>query len=173
MNILEKLKETALSVVPVMVIVLLLGLFVGKGVGGPYWMGQFFLGGILLILGLTIFLLGVDLGIQPMGERCGAALTKKRSLTLLLVAAFIIGFIVPFAMGIWLSFCEFTTVTDAQFVGFSNYIWNTQYNLTLARKIKEKYPDCVILFGGHNVPDNFSFLEKYPYIDGYLDRIIL
>lgn len=36
--------------------------------------------------------------------------------------AFIIGFIVPFAMGIWLSFCEFTTVTDAKFVGFSNYM---------------------------------------------------
>ena len=35
--------------------------------------------------------------------------------------AFIIGFIVPFAMGIWLSFCEFTTVTDAKFVGFLNY----------------------------------------------------
>lgn len=36
--------------------------------------------------------------------------------------AFIIGFIVPFAMGIWLSFCEFTTVTDAKFVGFDNYV---------------------------------------------------
>ena len=36
--------------------------------------------------------------------------------------AFIIGFIVPFIMGIWLSFCKFTTVTDAKFVGFSNYI---------------------------------------------------
>ncbi len=38
------------------------------------------------------------------------------------LGAFIIGFIVPFAMGIWLSFCEFTTVTDAKFVGFSNYV---------------------------------------------------
>ena len=36
--------------------------------------------------------------------------------------AFIIGFIVPFGMGIWLSFCEFTTVTDAKYVGFSNYV---------------------------------------------------
>ena len=36
--------------------------------------------------------------------------------------AFILGFIIPFGMGIWLSFCEFTTVTDAKFVGFSNYI---------------------------------------------------
>ena len=36
--------------------------------------------------------------------------------------AFILGFIVPFIMGIWLSFCSFTTVTDAKFVGISNYI---------------------------------------------------
>ena len=38
------------------------------------------------------------------------------------LAAFTIGFIVPFIMGIWLSFCEFTTVTDATFVGLSNYV---------------------------------------------------
>lgn len=38
------------------------------------------------------------------------------------LAAFIIGFIIPFGMGIWLSFCEFTTVTDAKFVGLSNYV---------------------------------------------------
>ena len=36
--------------------------------------------------------------------------------------AFILGFIIPFIMGIWLSFCKFTTVTDAKFVGLSNYI---------------------------------------------------
>ena len=38
------------------------------------------------------------------------------------LAAFIIGFIVPFIMGVGLSFCDFTTVKDAKFVGFSNYI---------------------------------------------------
>ncbi|MCI8339498.1 MAG: sugar ABC transporter permease [Lachnospiraceae bacterium] len=38
------------------------------------------------------------------------------------LAAFIIGFIVPFILGIYLSFCKFTTVTDAEFVGFSNYV---------------------------------------------------
>lgn len=97
MNILEKLKETALSVVPVMVIVLILGLLVGQGVGEAYWLGRFLVGGILLIFGLTIFLLGVDLGIQPLGERCGAGLTQKQNLTLLLIAAFVIGFIVTIA----------------------------------------------------------------------------
>ena len=37
-------------------------------------------------------------------------------------AAFVIGFLWPFIWGIYLSFCKFTTVTDAKFVGFSNYI---------------------------------------------------
>ena len=37
-------------------------------------------------------------------------------------AAFTIGFIIPFVLGVYLSFCEFTTVTDATFVGFKNYI---------------------------------------------------
>ena len=37
------------------------------------------------------------------------------------LVAFTIGFIVPFLMGIYLSFCKFTTVTDAKFVGISNY----------------------------------------------------
>ena len=36
--------------------------------------------------------------------------------------AFILGFIAPFIMGIYLSFCKFTTVTDAKFIGFSNYL---------------------------------------------------
>lgn len=36
--------------------------------------------------------------------------------------AFLIAFLIPFIMGIYLSFTEFTTVTDASFVGFENYI---------------------------------------------------
>lgn len=37
-------------------------------------------------------------------------------------AAFMIGFIIPFIMGIYLSFCKFTTVIDAELVGISNYL---------------------------------------------------
>ena len=37
------------------------------------------------------------------------------------LAAFSIGFLVPFIMGIYLSFCNFTTVTNAKFVGLANY----------------------------------------------------
>ncbi len=36
-------------------------------------------------------------------------------------AAFVIGFLWPFIWGIYLSFCQFTTVKNVEFVGFSNY----------------------------------------------------
>lgn len=35
--------------------------------------------------------------------------------------AFVIGFIVPFAEGLYLSFCKFTTINKATWVGISNY----------------------------------------------------
>lgn len=38
------------------------------------------------------------------------------------MAAFTIGFIVPFLQGLYLSFCEFTTIKKAKWVGFDNYI---------------------------------------------------
>ena len=37
-------------------------------------------------------------------------------------AAFVIGFIWPFVQGLYLSFCKFTTVDNASWVGISNYI---------------------------------------------------
>ena len=35
--------------------------------------------------------------------------------------AFLIGFIIPFIQGVYLSFCQFTTVRDAEFIGLSNF----------------------------------------------------
>ncbi|MGL6106685.1 carbohydrate ABC transporter permease [Romboutsia sp.] len=36
--------------------------------------------------------------------------------------AFATAFVIPFVIGLYLSFCEFTTLSDATFVGFDNYI---------------------------------------------------
>ena len=36
--------------------------------------------------------------------------------------AFVTFFLIPFILGIYLSFCEFTTITDASFVGVKNYL---------------------------------------------------
>ena len=38
------------------------------------------------------------------------------------LAAFCIAFVVPFLLGVWLSFTRFTTVTNARFVGLENYV---------------------------------------------------
>ena len=38
------------------------------------------------------------------------------------LAAFLIAFLIPFVMGLYLSFCNFRTVADAKFIGFQNYI---------------------------------------------------
>ncbi len=95
MNLFQKFKETVSSVVPIMVIVLILGFTAAPLDSGTIL--RFLTGGVLVILGLTVFLLGVDIGILPIGERCGAALTEKKSLPLLLSVSFIIGVIVTVA----------------------------------------------------------------------------
>jgi tRNA A37 methylthiotransferase MiaB len=51
-------------------------------------------------------------------------------------------------------------------VAFSTYVWNHQYNYTVARRVKELNPDCLIVFGGPEPaitdPDLF---RKEPYMD--------
>ena len=46
--------------------------------------------------------------------------------------------------------------------GFSCYLWNEQYCLELARHIKEKWPNCLIVFGGSQVS---GAMLKYNFID--------
>jgi hypothetical protein len=95
MNLLQKLRETMFSVFPIMAIVLLLSFTVAPLDANI--LIRFVAGGILVIVGLTFFLLGVDIGILPVGERIGAALTAKKNLALLLSVSFLIGVIVTIA----------------------------------------------------------------------------
>ncbi len=95
MNILTKFKETLNSVVPIMLIVLFLNFTIAP-LGNDIIL-RFIVGGILLIIGLTVFLLGVDIGIQPTGEKIGVSLISKKNLYLLLFVAFVIGFMVTIA----------------------------------------------------------------------------
>lgn len=56
-------------------------------------------------------------------------------------------------------------IEEPSVVAFSTYIWNCNYNKTLAKMIKEKYPECVIIFGGHHVAPGGGMLEECSYID--------
>ena len=95
MNLFLKFKETAASVLPIVAIVTLISLtFAPLGTGLTV---RFIQSGLMVIAGLTLLLAGVDLGITPIGERSGAALTAKRSLPLLLSVSFVIGLLVTIA----------------------------------------------------------------------------
>jgi hypothetical protein len=50
-------------------------------------------------------------------------------------------------------------------VSFSCSIWNFEYNKALAKSVKENYPECLIFFGGHNIPDSFAMLEENEFVD--------
>lgn len=50
-------------------------------------------------------------------------------------------------------------------VGFSTCIWNHEYNKILAKKIKALYPNCLIVFGGHNVGADDSLIAEEDFID--------
>ncbi len=56
-------------------------------------------------------------------------------------------------------------IENPYLMGFSNYIWNHEYNKVLAKMVKEKYPDCIIVFGGHHVAPDMKILENEKYID--------
>jgi radical SAM superfamily enzyme YgiQ (UPF0313 family) len=48
---------------------------------------------------------------------------------------------------------------------FSNYGWNTNYHLSIAKCIKEKYPNCLIIIGGPNAQQSKEYLLEHPYVD--------
>jgi len=48
---------------------------------------------------------------------------------------------------------------------FSNYGWNTNYHLSIAKLIKEKYPNCLIIIGGPNAQQDESYLRKHDFVD--------
>lgn len=48
---------------------------------------------------------------------------------------------------------------------FSCSVWNMEYNKTLAKRIKERYPSCFVVFGGHHVSPDASNLAELDYVD--------
>ncbi len=55
-------------------------------------------------------------------------------------------------------------ISNPYIAAFSTYVWNVEFNKALAKAIKEKYPECIIVFGGHSVSDRMEFLDE-EYID--------
>ena len=76
-HLLEKLKESLISVLPVSLIVLIL-YFTPLVNLNEKELGVFFLSAFMLIIGISLFNLGADMAMGVMGEQVGSALIKSK-----------------------------------------------------------------------------------------------
>jgi len=59
-----------------------------------------------------------------------------------------------------------SNMVDPAVLGLSCYIWNWEYNKALAKSVKAAHPDCLIVFGGPQVPNNSAdFFDTHAYVD--------
>lgn len=91
----QKLKEVFTSVFPITVLVMILNLTIAPIAGTL--MIRFLIGAVLIILGLAIFLIGVDIGVTPLGSLLGSSLTKTNKLWIVAVSGLILGFFISIA----------------------------------------------------------------------------
>lgn len=96
MNVLtEKFKEVLYAVLPITVMVLLLH-FTVTPLETPMLL-KFIIGAILIIIGLSIFLFGVDIGIHPIGTLMGGSIAKSNKIWIVGIAGLILGFFISIA----------------------------------------------------------------------------
>ena len=96
MQLLHKIKEALISVLPVTLIVVLLN-FTPLVSFSSKEIVVFIISALLLILGIGLFSLGADLAMTPMGTHVGSGLTKSKSLKLLVIVSFALGLFITIA----------------------------------------------------------------------------
>ncbi|MDD3678254.1 MAG: DUF1538 domain-containing protein [Dehalococcoidales bacterium] len=84
--------EAITSILPLVIVILILQFTVLHAPPELLW--NFLIGAAMAIVGVTLFLAGVRIGILPMGRDVGAELPQHESLLLIIVSAVIFGFVV-------------------------------------------------------------------------------
>jgi len=90
-----KFKEVLASVLPITLIVVILNFTLTPMENIILF--RFLLGALGIIVGLTIFLVGVDISLSPIGNEMGATITRKNKLWLVVAAGLILGFLISIA----------------------------------------------------------------------------
>ncbi len=91
----EKIREVTFAVLPITIIVVILNFTLAPL--GLSLLIRFLLGALLIILGLSLFLFGVDIGITPIGNLMGKAITKPNKIWIVAVAGIVLGFFISIA----------------------------------------------------------------------------
>lgn len=91
----EKLKEVIMAVLPITLIVLILH-FTLTPMDITFIL-QFLIGAVFIIIGLAIFLLGVDVSITPVGKELGKTIAKSNKVWIVIIAGLFLGFVISIA----------------------------------------------------------------------------
>jgi hypothetical protein len=91
----EKTKEVFFAVLPITLIVTFLN-FTITPLGMHLYL-RFLIGAFFIVVGLTVFLLGVDMGVTPIGTRMGTAVAKSNSVAIVIIAGLVLGFAISVA----------------------------------------------------------------------------
>ncbi len=93
--IISKFKEVLFSVLPITAIVIILN-FTLTPIDTTLFI-RFLIGAALIIIGLTIFLIGVDVGITPIGNNMGASIVRPNKIWIVVIAGLLLGFFISIA----------------------------------------------------------------------------
>src|SRR5574344_481691 len=116
--IVSKFKEVLFSILPITVMVLRLTCTISP-METPLII-RFLIGSLFVVLGLTIFLLGIDIGITPLGDLTGSSLAKSNKLWIVLIGGLILGFFISIAEpGLMVLANQVDLVTSGQIPGIS------------------------------------------------------
>ena len=91
----EKIRESFVSTLPIIIIVAIMCLSIQPVPTGLLL--SFLIGALLIIVGMGLFTLGADTSMTPIGSRIGTTLTKSKNLPLILLVSFILGVAITIA----------------------------------------------------------------------------
>jgi hypothetical protein len=91
----NKSLEVLKAMLPLVIVIIIMQFTLVKMPLDQFW--QFLIGVVMAISGMILFLIGLDVGILPIGEAIGAELPKRRSFPLLIIVAFLLGFVATIA----------------------------------------------------------------------------
>ncbi len=95
MNIKETVHEVLFSIFPIILVVTVLQFTL---IGLPLeTFIQFLIGAVMVGVGLILFLLGVNVGLLPVGEMMGSALSKTKKIWIIVFFGFLLGLVVTIA----------------------------------------------------------------------------
>lgn len=94
-ELLIKLKESVMSILPIFLMVIFLHItFVPLAVDD---FNSFLLGTLFLVLGMSLFTLGADNAMMPMGNKVGAYLSKHKKLSFMIIVCLLLGTFITLA----------------------------------------------------------------------------